>query len=352
MTSHMPIVRCAGAPRRRGEAHGEALRALIQAAQGRWLESLGRAGYADPHVYLREFVHRTDYTAAMSRWTPDLLDEIHGIAAGAGVSFDQLFAYNLLDEEWWFSRSDARPAAGCTVIGWWDGRAGRALLAQTMDIGSVYDGAQAVLQLQPEDAPEALVFTFAGMIGLNGCNAAGVGVVVNNLAMLPHAAHGLPVAAIVRGILARRSLEDAAAFVRGVPHASGQHYAIGSPEGLVSFECSADGAAQDASASSHIVHTNHPLVGSPAPAAGAASDTTANSRARYDFVAERAGAIAGQADIEAILADATVPISIACVPGRGFTFGATSLDLASPPRMRVAPGPPHSTAYIELSFGR
>jgi hypothetical protein len=58
------------------------------------------------------------------------------------------------------------------------------------------------------------------------------------------------------------------------------------------------------------------------------------------------------ADIEAILADATVPISIACVPGRGFTFGATSLDLASPPRMRVAPGPPHSTAYVELSFGR
>jgi isopenicillin-N N-acyltransferase-like protein len=192
MTSHMPIVRCAGAPRRRGEAHGEALRAVIQATQGRWLESLGRAGHADPHVYLREFVHRTDYTAAMSRWTPDLLDEIRGIAAGAGVPFDQLFAYNLLDEEWWFSRSDARSAAGCTVIGWWDGRAGRPLLAQTMDIGSVYNGAQAVLQLQPDDAPEALVFTFAGMIGLNGCNAAGVGVIVNNLAMLPHARMGCP----------------------------------------------------------------------------------------------------------------------------------------------------------------
>ena len=53
---------------------------------------------------------------------------------------------------------------------------------------------------------------------------------------------------------------------------------------------------------------------------------------------------------QAILADATVPISIACVPGCGFTFGATSLDLASPPRMRVAPGPPHCTAYVELSF--
>ena len=69
-------------------------------------------------------------------------------------------------------------------------------------------------------------------------------------------------------------------------------------------------------------------------------------------MAERAGAIAGQADIEAILADATVPISIACVPGCGFTFGATSLDLGSPPLMRVAPVPPHSTASVELSLGR
>jgi isopenicillin-N N-acyltransferase-like protein len=58
---------------------------------------------------------------------------------------------------------------------------------QTMDIGAIYDGAQAVLRLCPDEGPEALVFTFAGMLGPNGYNAAGVGVVVNNLAMLPHA---------------------------------------------------------------------------------------------------------------------------------------------------------------------
>ena len=350
MIADLPIVRCAGSPRQRGAAHGEALRAMIQATLGRWLASLGRASHADPHAYLREFVGRTDYAAAMSSWTPDLLDEIRGIAAGAGVPFEQLLAYNLLDEEWWFSRSHARPAAGCTVIGWWDGGNGGPLLAQTMDIGSIYDGAQAALHIQPDDAPEALVFTFAGMIGLNGCNAAGVGVVVNNLAMLPHAARGLPVAAVVRGILARRSLEDAAVFICSAPHASGQHYAIGSRAGLLSFECSAGGAVQDSSATRRVLHTNHPLVDGDSPAAGAPSDATANSRARYEFIAGRAGAIAGQADIEAILADQSVPISIACVPGRSFTFGATSLALGMPPRMRVAPGPPHSTPYVELSF--
>jgi isopenicillin-N N-acyltransferase like protein len=350
MAAHLPIVPCVGAPRQRGEAHGEALRAPIRATLERWLDSLRRAGQPDPHAYLRDFLRRTDYLAAMAQWTPGLLDEIRGIASGAGLPSEQLFAYNLLDEEWWFARSQARPAAGCTVIGWWAGGESTPLLAQTMDIGAVYDGAQAVLQLCPDDAPEALVFTFAGMIGLNGCNAEGVGVVVNNLAMLPHAPRGLPVAAVVRGILARRSLADAATFIRRAPHASGQHYAIGSPEGIMSFECSAGGAFQDTSATSLILHTNHPLIDACPPADGAPSDATANSHARYDFIAARAGEIATQADAEAILADQTVPISIACMPGRSFTFGATSLALAAPPRMRVTPGPPHCTPYVELSF--
>jgi hypothetical protein len=345
----MPIVRCAGTPRQRGEAHGEALRGLIGAALDRWMTGL-HAEHPDPRAYLRDFLARTDYIAAMTRWTPDLLEEIHGIAAGAAVPFEQLFAYNLLDEEWWFARTHARPAAGCTVIGWWAGDGDPPLLAQTMDISSVYDGAQAVLHLGAGDHPEALVFTFAGMIGLNGCNAAGVGVVVNNLAMLPHAPRGLPVAAVVRGLLARRTLGEADAFIRGAPHASGQHYAVGSPAGLLSFECSAGGVVQDAGATKRVLHTNHPVAPGSQPAGGPPSEATANSRARYDFIAARAGSIASQGDVESILADQTVPISIVCTSQGGFTFGAISLALGTPPRMRVAPGPPHTTAYVELGF--
>jgi hypothetical protein len=350
MAVQMPMVDCAGTPRQSGEAHGEALRGLIHATLDRWMAGLQAAGHPDPRAYLRDFLAKTDYIAAMRRWTPDLLEEIHGIAAGAARPFEQLCAYNLLDEEWWFARTHARPAAGCTVVGWCAGDANPPLLAQTMDISSIYDGAQTVLHLSTGEHPEALVFTFAGMIGLNGCNAAGVGVVVNNLAMLPHAPRGLPVAAVVRGVLARRTLADAAAFIRGAAHASGQHYAVGSPAGLLSFECSAGGVVQDAGATKCVLHTNHPLAPGTRPAGGPPSEATADSRARYDFIAARAGTIASQADLEAILANQTVPISIACSGQGGFTFGATSLALAAPPRMRVAPGPPHATAYVELGF--
>jgi hypothetical protein len=349
MNPYLPIVYCAGEPRQRGQAHGEALRAPIRATLDRWLAILQRVGRPDPQAYVRDFLDRTEYTAAMARWTPELLDEIRGIAEGAAVPFDALFAYNLLDEEWWFARTYARPTAGCTVIGWRAAQSNVPLLAQTMDIGALYDGAQAVLQICANDGPEALVFTFAGMIGLNGCNAAGVGVVVNNLAMLPHAPRGLPVAAVVRGILSRRTLEDAAVFLRDAPHASGQHYAVGSPEGVLSFECSARGAVQHTAATDRIVHTNHPLTDIDRSAGDRPYDT-ANSGARYDFIAARAGSIRTQTDVEALLADQTVPISIAHEPGRTFTFGATSMALTSPPQLRIAPGPPHSKPFIDLSF--
>ena len=46
-----------------------------------------------------------------------------------------------------------------------------------------------------------MVFTAAGIIGLMGVNDAGVGVVVNNLAMLPSSTTGLPVAAVARGVI-------------------------------------------------------------------------------------------------------------------------------------------------------
>jgi hypothetical protein len=349
MTADLPIVRCAGSPRQRGQAHGEALRALIQPALERWLATLQRPGWPDPPTYVRDFLQHTNYPAAMARWTPDLLAEIHGIAEGADVPFEDLFAYNLLDEEWGFARRHSLSAPGCTVIGWRATESSTPLLAQTMDIGASYDGAQAVLRICPDEGPEALVFTFAGMVGLNGCNAAGVGVVVNNLAMLPHAAHGLPVAAVVRGLLARRTLVEAAAFLREAPHASGQHYAVGSPEGLLSFECSASGAIQDIAVTNHIVHTNHPLVHTHQSAGDGLSDI-GNSQARYRFIASRTAAIGTQADVEAVLADQTVPISIACAPGQVYTFGATSIALTSPPRMRLAPGPPHTTPFIDLGF--
>ena len=258
-TTDLPVVTCAGSPAERGEQHGEALRGMITEGLARWAESIGATHGVDPDAYIAGFVHGTEFLPAIQRWTPGLLDEIEGIARGSAQPWQWIYAYNLLDEEWTWARDQKSGIApGCTVAGFAP-EGGTTLLAQTMDIPNIHDGTQAVLRLEPEDSPAALIFTHAGMIGLTGCNEEGLAVVVNNLDMLPASRTGLPVAFVIRGILERRTLADAVDFISEVTHATGQHYGIAAPEGLASVEGWATGVAVGAESGTRLLHTNHPL---------------------------------------------------------------------------------------------
>ncbi|MEU4515342.1 hypothetical protein AB0G05_38085 [Nonomuraea wenchangensis] len=78
--------------------------------------------------------------------------------------------------------------------------------------------------------------------------------------MLSGDPYGLPVAAVIRGVPARRDRAAAVAFLRGVGHASGQHYAVGDASGIESLECSAAGAVPVPLREGRLIHTNHPLA--------------------------------------------------------------------------------------------
>ena len=119
---------------------------------------------------------------------------------------------DLLDEEWAYAKTRRHPAPGCTVVCVRPAAGSAPVMAQTMDILSLHDRPQAVVPLGPQEGLEALVFTYAGMIDLNGCNEAGISVVVNNLETLPTLPRGLWVTCIVRDVLEQSSLEAATAF--------------------------------------------------------------------------------------------------------------------------------------------
>ena len=127
-----------------------------------------------------------------------------------------------------------------------------------MDIPSLFDGAQAVISHKSDDGRTTRVFTYAGMIGLTGCNSDGVAVVVNNLDVLPTSSTGLPVAFVLRGVLQQRNLDEAVSFVQNVSHATGQHYGIGSPEGLASLEGWGGGVAMQAELGSRLTAHQSP----------------------------------------------------------------------------------------------
>jgi hypothetical protein len=347
-TATMPVVTCAGAPRERGEAHGETLRELIASGLAWWAESIAAAHRVEPDDYIARFIQHTDYLPAIRRWTPGLLEEAEGIARGAGQPWEWIYAYNLLDEEWTWARAFRNGSGpGCTAAGVI--REGSApLLAQTMDIPNVHDGTQAMLRLETEDAPAALVFTHAGLIGLTGCNTEGLALVVNNLETLPTSATGLPVAFVIRGILERRTLADAVAFAREVPHATGQHYGMAAPSGLASVEGWATGTAIDGATDTSLMHTNHPLLAEVAEGDVEAIYRRSRTRERLSYL-RREGAAESVAGMQALLSDRTVPVSRAA-NRPSMTFGAVVYECEQPARMWVAPGPPHETPFVEIGW--
>jgi isopenicillin-N N-acyltransferase-like protein len=339
------IVDCRGGGRERGHAHGEALRAQIAALLERWDADVAARLGRPPAGLVSDLVSTTGFVAAIRRHTPDLLEEVRGIADAAGIAFERILALNLMDEEWWFT-APAEPRHACSLLAVAARDGCPPVLAQNMDLPEVMDGAQAILRFHV-DTGSSVVMTAAGMIGLTGVNAAGVGVCVNTLPMLHHSGDGLPVAFVMRGVLERASAAEAAAFLERVPHASGQHYALADREGVAGYECSAAGAVRSDDGAGRLCHTNHPLRSSDLdPLRRAAGEP--DSHTRLAAIESAVPAVTSGADCERVLADRDAPLCVVPEPGHPWiTFGSIWAELGSPPRVRIAPGPPDRTAWVD-----
>jgi hypothetical protein len=355
-----------GPPHQRGLVHGRAMKEQIHQIVRFWKAELAAAFKTDADEFIRRIAHRTGFVAAVRQWTPDLLDEVRGLAEGAGVEFDTMFALQLPDE--CFAHGAAIAGERCSSLGFGPAGGRPACVAQNLDAPSFTDGFQLVLHVKGQGGdPDAFVLTQAGCIGLNGVNSRAVGVCCNALWQLAGNRDGLPVAFVVRGVLRQRSVEDAVAFLQRVRHASGQNYVVGGPARVFSYECSANRVARFAPAGRDDVvwHTNHPLAsddyGAPYralradPAALAAGE--ANTRTRLRCLEDRLTGGRPARDVDGIKAtlaardSAEYPVCRAR-GGAAFTFASTVMVLSEPPVFHVAPGPPDVTPYEALSFPR
>ena len=370
--STIPVLKLKGSARERGRMHGEALRGPIQELVGKWkfeLESV----WGNPDVYIREFLGDTRFTDAIDRWTPALMDEVKGIGEGAGIDFDSIFAFQCIDEEWWYSRN--RKAGmkipsfdKCSVIGVY-GQDSPVFVAQNMDIMAYEDGYQILLHIKEENSDtESLVFSQAGLIALNGMNNHRIAECVNALLQLDQSIDGLPVAFVNRGILKQKTYEDAVHFVTSVKPASGQAYTIGGPDKAVTFECSAKRAVafKPYPGATRLYHTNHPLVNPDQRIFEIflkriglkPSDWYPNSGTRYNTLEKRLSDLKSPLTLQTIteaLSSHDDPKNPVCRHKNedgtgGFTFGCSIYELGPKPRLHLAPGPPCSTPFETYTF--
>ena len=356
--SDLAPVRLSGAPFARGRAHGQALAGQVRAHLDAWQGALAAAGVGEPNAYVAGLLRQTDFVSAIRAHTPDLMEEVEGVAAGADAPFELVFALQMLDEEW-AHRVRTRRSAGrmekCSsvAIAGPDG----AWIGQNMDLGTYTDGAQAALAIDAEGGqPAALVFTSAGMIGLMGVNAAGVGVCVNSLPQLPSAPEGLPVAFVLRRLLQATSLAEAADLALSLPHATHQHYVIAVARGVRSFEASSEGVAEyRPPRPDRVLHTNHPLAWPDGPDDPGYLE---NSRARLAALTARlAEAPASFEAIADALSSCDDPRHPVCRPaGAGplapFTTGSMISRLAADGAAGwISPGPPSEAGYRRFPVG-
>jgi hypothetical protein len=362
------VLELSGSPYERGRQHGRELRPEIARMVGLWKKDLQKQSKMDPDAFLEKFFAETDFLPAIKRWTPELLDEIKGIAEGSGQPYQTMLAYQMVDEIWvYFDKANSHH---CSSLGVIRSASHPAYIAQNMDLESYRDGSQVVLHIAAgPTTPEQFVFTAAGLIATNGMNNRSIAITTNTLLQLSASPDGLPVACVVRGVLARAQGEDVLSFIKTVKHATGQNYIVGVGDRVYDFEASAHKVVEfrPAPDGSVVYHTNHPLANDDLKpwhqkrmqAMTREEKNQDNSEVRLSSLETRlrkpASAIDEQVVKETLQSKDSIadPICRSLAAGGGwFSFGATIMTLSDKPFFQVTMGPPDTNRFLRLDFSR
>jgi isopenicillin-N N-acyltransferase-like protein len=356
ISGNLRILTLEGTPYEMGLAHGRTLRQEIREIVDRWKKDLAASYKTEAAAFIKAFLARTNFTTAIKKWTPGLLDEVRGIADGAELDFETVFAYQLIDETWVVGPELG--LAKCTSIGARKRGSSPAFVSQTLDIPKFYHGFQTVLRIRDRAARlESLVLTVPGIIATNGLNSRGVGVCVNAVTQLAYAADGLPVDFIIRGILARKTLDEAERFLKEIKAAAPQNYVLGGPDRVVDVEVSAGNAVSFVpfDGAEFVYHTNTPMAN---------DDFNPRFLERLKFRGRTVGQMKASCPrfnfLKTALADNSAPLDLDAAKSfyknresginNSGTYACTIMVLKDEPELHIAPGRPDVEPFQVLRF--
>ena len=256
-TESIPVVELNAAdPKKRGQAYGEAARDRIDAIIAVYREIFQRI---TGETWEQTVVRGAPFSDKAKAFAPDLIEEIQGIAAGAGRTFEDIFLLNARSEILFNPQVLAQE---CTAMAALPEavRNGETLLAQNWDWYNEVLNCQVILKIGERDGKPALItFTEAGQLAKIGMNTAGIGLVVNNLTS-DQPRTGVPWIFLTRRILESSSLAQALGYVLNTGRAHSINFLIGYAAGeAVNLETSPVEAHVLWPENGICVHTNHYL---------------------------------------------------------------------------------------------
>ena len=243
-------------PKKRGQLYGEAARERIHTILDKYHEIFQ---CITGETWEKTVERGEPFISKAQVFAPDLVEEIRGIAEGADRAFMDIFLLNARSEILFNPRVLAQE---CTTVAALpeSTSSGDTLLAQNWDWYKEVKNCQVILKIgQREDKPALITFTEAGQLAKIGMNAAGIGLVVNNLVSdQPRA--GVPWIFLTRRVLESSHLAQAMGYVLNTPRAHSINFLIGYADGeAVNLETSPVEEHVLWPQNEFFVHTNHYL---------------------------------------------------------------------------------------------
>jgi hypothetical protein len=154
---------------------------------------------------------------------PHLLEEIQGMADGAGLHFDAVWALCIKSELMGFDRTPA----DCSTIFYSNDK--NKWLFHNEDGHQAYDGQMFVLKVQPPSGVNYLYFVYPGTITGNGPGFNSEGIVqTTNYISSTQSVIGIPRYILSRAVIEAKSMKEAIEILTIEPRAYPFHHHIGS----------------------------------------------------------------------------------------------------------------------------
>ncbi|KAL5342333.1 acyl-coenzyme A:6-aminopenicillanic acid acyl-transferase-domain-containing protein [Aspergillus crustosus] len=224
--STVPTLTLQGTPYDRGHTHGSLATSRIKKNIETYTSFFAEtASLSWPEARSRSKV----FLPVLEKIYPEILDEIRGIADGAGLELDDILALNVRSEIALTNYENTPPPGshgqpetekekekvpeitdGCTSLAQSSADKSRVILAQNWDWLEPLSGGMVVLDVtlpKKENGVEKRFFTLteAGLVGKIGVNSSGLGLCLNALRCGAFSAERLPTHIMTRYILERTS---------------------------------------------------------------------------------------------------------------------------------------------------
>lgn len=225
------------------------------------------------------------------RYSPELMDELRGMAEVTGLSLGELIINNgftdFIDVVYALGVEKKQPqmvSDNCTAFLVSNDLAadGHGMYGQTWDMHATATPHVMLLHGKPENAPAFLSFTITGCVGMIGMNDKGIAVGINNL-MGADGQVGVTWPFVIRKILMQNNIEDALKCITEAKLAGAHNYMLMDKHGKgYNVEAMSSRYHVDELETS-LVHTNHCVTeANRAVERERQADSLASSKARLE----------------------------------------------------------------------